>query len=539
MGWLSGWSKRIKITVDNTYIDNDLTHFPIPILLGESVGQTNIDVSDIFDVLGVNSKKIAVTKSDGLTQLYVEIERWNSIEYSGYWAGDHVNKGGAWEYTLSSSVYLSAGDYYCTFNAYDSDVLESGVYETSLRIESETEVIDVFSKNPGNNAWSPQSGYFTISGSGYYDIKGRQQEDATYNWGLDNVSITSERKALLWASKSDFTISSGVPTIIYFYYDSSKDDNVDYVGYAGDTAAQNVWKGDLRYNFSQDPSVGDGCIKDSTSNENHATPTGFVSTDLVDSLVGKGLDIDAQNDSLVVDIPVTLSGSFYFGALINIRSYGDEDSLFGTSDYSDGRCALWGNNLLYLTRAGNIVSSVTLSPVFPTSSWEKLSVIRDELDNVMVYIGHIAVGNKSGASGNVGFQKLFKGPDNSGWESLSDAIVGSVDLWVDDYPSASWLKADHYAYIDNLLTFELDLYRYYFSGNVYEVTTSNPVSRIVRVYRRDTGELINNTVSSGTNGAYYVSTTYSGAHYIIALDNDDGVQYNLSSLDRMIPEEIL
>jgi hypothetical protein len=77
---------------------------------------------------------------------------------------------------------------------------------------------------------------------------------------------------------------------------------------------------------------------------------------------------------------------------------------------------------------------------------------------------------------------------------------------------------------------------YYFSGYVKEVDT--PVSREVYCYRRDTGELIGSTTSSG-DGYYYLPTTYSGEHFIVALDDDAGTQYNLAALDRMAPADIV
>ena len=76
--------------------------------------------------------------------------------------------------------------------------------------------------------------------------------------------------------------------------------------------------------------------------------------------------------------------------------------------------------------------------------------------------------------------------------------------------------------------------KYYFSGYVYEINTSSPVSRTVRLYRRSTGELVDSTTSS-VNGYYYVETPYDGDHYIIALDDELGVQYNLVALDWMVP----
>jgi len=78
MAWLSGWSRRVEISVSDTNIDSNLTHYPLLITLGSSVGIDNDDVAFIFNEIGNNSLKIAVTKDDGTTQCYVEIEKWES-----------------------------------------------------------------------------------------------------------------------------------------------------------------------------------------------------------------------------------------------------------------------------------------------------------------------------------------------------------------------------------------------------------------------------------------------------------------------------
>jgi hypothetical protein len=77
--WLSGWNKRVKITIDSNDVDSDLANFPVLVYLSSSSGRENDDVSFIFDELLANDnrKKIAVTTSDGVTQCYVEIEKWD------------------------------------------------------------------------------------------------------------------------------------------------------------------------------------------------------------------------------------------------------------------------------------------------------------------------------------------------------------------------------------------------------------------------------------------------------------------------------
>lgn len=77
--WLGTWAYRIKVIIDKDQFDDSLTHYPIAIEIGASVGQDSQDLTEIFDELtsDANRKKIAVTKSDGETQLYVEIEDWD------------------------------------------------------------------------------------------------------------------------------------------------------------------------------------------------------------------------------------------------------------------------------------------------------------------------------------------------------------------------------------------------------------------------------------------------------------------------------
>ena len=88
MAWLAGWDQRIQLTIDKDDIDGVLTDFPVLVYLSTSSGISNADVSCVFDELtaDANRKKIAITKSDGDTELYVEIERWDdSSEKAWLW----------------------------------------------------------------------------------------------------------------------------------------------------------------------------------------------------------------------------------------------------------------------------------------------------------------------------------------------------------------------------------------------------------------------------------------------------------------------
>jgi hypothetical protein len=78
--WLSGWDKRVKITIDHNDVSSNLANFPVLIYIGDSSGQNNDNVTFIFNELinDGNRKKIAVTTNDKTTQCYVEIEKWDT-----------------------------------------------------------------------------------------------------------------------------------------------------------------------------------------------------------------------------------------------------------------------------------------------------------------------------------------------------------------------------------------------------------------------------------------------------------------------------
>ena len=65
---------------------------------------------------------------------------------------------------------------------------------------------------------------------------------------------------------------------------------------------------------------------------------------------------------------------------------------------------------------------------------------------------------------------------------------------------------------------------YYIEGYVKEGTI--PVNRQIYLHNRNTGALITSTTSSGAGGYFYMETTYSGAHYVVCLDDVAGADYN-------------
>lgn len=78
--YLGGWGQRIAVTIDQTRVDSNLTDFPILLYLSEDSGINGADLTAVFNELGsdANRQKIAVTTADGVTECYVEIEKWDT-----------------------------------------------------------------------------------------------------------------------------------------------------------------------------------------------------------------------------------------------------------------------------------------------------------------------------------------------------------------------------------------------------------------------------------------------------------------------------
>ena len=84
--------------------------------------------------------------------------------------------------------------------------------------------------------------------------------------------------------------------------------------------------------------------------------------------------------------------------------------------------------------------------------------------------------------------------------------------------------------------FYIEVYSGYFSGTVYELGSTISGAQLF-VYRRDTGEYLGSTTSSG-DGGFYVTTSYSGSHFLVCLDIDGGQSYNDLVYGEMYPVTI-
>jgi hypothetical protein len=62
--WLTGWANRTRIVINHNEVTNDLSNFPVLLHVSSSSGINAQNVTYIFDKVGSNSQKIAVTTLD-------------------------------------------------------------------------------------------------------------------------------------------------------------------------------------------------------------------------------------------------------------------------------------------------------------------------------------------------------------------------------------------------------------------------------------------------------------------------------------------
>jgi hypothetical protein len=219
------------------------------------------------------------------------------------------------------------------------------------------------------------------------------------------------------------------------------------------------------------------------------------------------------------------SGKWYFETVISVAASTYHIVGVGTGSASTGSYV--GSDSYgygYLGQNGSKFHSGSTTAYGSTFTLNDVIGVALDLDNGKIWWAKNNVWQAGGVPAS-GTGEAYSGLSGSFYPMYSPYTLNNAGTLRTDLSSFSYTPPDGF--------FEWDM-TFYFTGYVYEVSETTPVSRVVRAYRRDTGELMGSTTSSG-NGYYYLETSYSGSHYITALDNDEGTQYNLAVLDRMIP----
>ena len=281
-------------------------------------------------------------------------------------------------------------------------------------------------------------------------------KSAQYYAEIEPGANFSLKKAVYHVKVPSILAASGFEG--YLFLDSTFDDSA-YIGDTGDAAAQAVWDSNFKavYHMAQDPSGGTDCIKDSTSNANHGTPQGsMTSADLVDGEVGKAIDFDGVDDRIDIG-DIDISNQITLEALIDITAYSS----------GNGHAMVKANSFILKTNQFSN-NNYPRFQLYDGSGWNTLE------DTSALSLGnlHHFVGTWDGSTMrmyvngvDIGTTVSFSGSINQNDEVVN---IGAYQSLVNTFfqgkmgfsaianiaRSAAWIKATSYSLHDNLITFE-------------------------------------------------------------------------------------
>ncbi|MCK4614481.1 MAG: DUF2341 domain-containing protein, partial [Thermoplasmata archaeon] len=247
------------------------------------------------------------------------------------------------------------------------------------------------------------------------------------------------------------SVSSGTDTEFYMYYGNS--------GASDGQDAANVW--DTNYvavwHLGEDPT---GTIYDSTSNNNDGTTYGsMTSSDLIDTKIGKGLDLDGTDDYIqwplnngldITGNQITLSG----WARTPSGGVDNDEALINKVGsgypYMLGMQDSTGAQDLHNFRVYNGNKQVRIQPAsVPVNEWVYLAG-RYDGSNCYAYVNGLQVGTDTLTGNIVTGTAVYSGrrSDTRRYEGDMDELrVSNIAR------SAEWIKASYYSESNNLLTY--------------------------------------------------------------------------------------
>jgi len=331
------------------------------------------------------------------------------------------------------------------------------------------------------------------------------------------------KKATLW---SNVTLASGVNTKYYLYYDSTHNDNTTYVGETGTAPAQQVW--DENFIRVYHANTSEGVLYDSTSNSIDATLYGITSS-IPGPLGSNAIYLNKGYFNLAssgfsqyigtIEAFIQLMNQPYAIWLFSEQGTGNNNNEIEIHIETD-------DDLHFIIWNGSSLQETSPFPKLDVDgSWHMVSAsYNSTYGGQKLYIDGELSASKSSFTPPAQVAELIYVGTHAGGLSygaymyINEYRISSIDR---DF---AWLKATYYSNTDDLISFNTTDRYFFMSGYVKEKGV--PVTRTVRAYRRDTGELVHSTTSDPSTGYYYLQTTYSGVHSIVCLDDDEGEVYN-------------
>ena len=355
----------------------------------------------------------------------------------------------------------------------------------------------------------------TISGSrtkiAVYTVSGT--EDVQCYTEIDKWIVTASGVGESWLWVKVPTVSSGVDTHLYLYYDKDAPDNTSYVGDTNSFTASQVWTNDfeLVYHMSN---ASDTTVYDSTNNSYDGTKTASNLPVEVEGMIGNAQSYLDAGEGRIQTVNNTFkeTNDFTVEALINPDTISTYRGIVyrgkGSSGQHDFMCTIttggyiqwWSTNWAQAT-----------NPVVVTGAWQQISWVKSS--NIIEYFYN---GYKDSQDTVATPNYRTDYPTNVGWWSSSydyDGDIGEVRL-SSCVRSPAWLETTYYSNFDNLITFGSEEPKPSFIFNGYVKVNYSPAERTVYLYHRSTGALVGSAVSDPSTGYFEIPTPFNDYHFV-------------------------
>jgi hypothetical protein len=562
MAWLSNWTRRIKLTIDGSKIDENLTDFPVMVSLGSS--------SAFFDEIGTSSHKVAFTTSDAVTQCYAEIEHFDfDAKKAHYWIKAPTLSSGTNQvfYLYYDSTQLDNDDYIGDVG----DVVAQSVWDSNfvgVWHLGESTVFTNSSSNLNNGVASGKIGTTNIA------LSKTCSQSSTFvaevaSHAVDNNTGTRAVTGNVgvgdwWRIDLGAVYGIGKIQIVknlgdrprYYYIQTANDYNftVNLVNIVtgNETATTVTWD---TSNFGINVSTRYIRLITRTSSQYIDTREFRVYAYVLDTFtgvdgkIGKAIDFGGNGYiSVGTNASLDTTTALTYEAIFKTSTVASQFLITKYNNGVDYQAELHINNTGSL--AANVYDGELSASNANTDSGLGGNYIDDEYhyvatridvgggsDSAELFVDGIL--NIKGATSISDINSLASVPTQIGerYNTTSALVMDILDeIRISNIArSPEWIKATYYSNWGTLITYGSEQLKpgFYYSGYITEL--SSPVSREVRIYNRITGELVSSTTSSGIDGYYYLTTVTSGEHYIVVLDDDTGETYNALINDKLLP----
>lgn len=224
----------------------------------------------------------------------------------------------------------------------------------------------------------------------------------------------TEQVGVLWIKET----LNGANAHLWLYADNNRPDNTSYVGFTGESAAQDVWGTmyDTVLTLEQEPDGTSGDIKDSTSSGNNFTSHNMGSGNLVSGDVEHGLYFNGVNEYLD-GISSFESGDFTLSFFHSVAylSMGEHTLFAKGDDYSPG--GEGPEEHYYVVSMSDEMDGF----VIIDDSMEK-SFYKDSTESLITFIGYVT----SGGEGTQYTLKIYENGSHVATKTSGSQIFPSI-----------------------------------------------------------------------------------------------------------------